>query len=186
MDPTLLPVFTLILPVFTLILGAALSMVTERFRDGRQLARERSAREVARQTEKLDRRDEFELTVLRQAHLAITELMRALLEIHFEGSRRYHRRGPYLPEGDSGRDQYEQLRQKQAEFSSLKGLILEDSLREECGKLQGLITNASIATSYDEGDARLTALAPVLAEVQDSISTRIRALYQVPITQRSR
>jgi hypothetical protein len=169
-----------LLPVATLILGAGLTMLTERLRDGRQLAREQSVRDAARQTEKLDRKDEFELRVLRETHSAITELMRALLKIHLEGSDRHHRGGPYLPEGDSGRDQYERLRQKQGEFSSLKGLILEDSIRYECDKFQGLVTQVSIATSYEDADTLLTRLGPVLAKVQDSISARIRTLYKEP------
>lgn len=175
-----------VVPAVTLVVGAALSMLTERLRDRRQSAREHSARDAARQTEKLDRRDEFELSVLRETHSAITELMRTLLEIHLEGSRRHHQGGPYLPEGDSGRVQYERLRQKQGEFSSLKGLILEDSLRDECDKFQSLVTRVSIATSYDDGDKLVTALGLVVAEVQDSISRRIRTLYKAPSTGRER
>lgn len=167
-----------LVPVVALIVGAALTMLTEGLRDGRQLARERSARDAARQIEKLDRRDEFELSTLRETHSGITQLMRAVLEIHLEGSSSHHRGGPYLPEADSGRDQYERLRQKQSEFSSLKGLILEDSIRDECDKFQSFVTQLSIATSYDAGDKLLTELGPVAAKVQDSISTRVRTLYK--------
>lgn len=78
------------------------------------------------------------------------------------------------------RDQYERLRQKHGEFPSLKGLILEDSIRDECEKFQSFVTRVSIATSYDAGDKLLTALGPVVAKVQDSISTRIRTLCKAP------
>jgi hypothetical protein len=166
-----------ILPVVTFVLGWGGTIFTEAKRDERQLARERSLRIEQRRTAREDRREDFELTTLKQLLGSLDRLGRAMARYDLIDVQISKVSGMYgsnrIPDPDGSIS--EELRLAYVEMDTFVGLTLDDRIRESAR-----VAGAAMI-QLNKGPKTLGE-----AEVERNEARRLAAIAQMAITDRIR
>ncbi|MEZ0066696.1 hypothetical protein ABIA32_002708 [Streptacidiphilus sp. MAP12-20] len=165
-------------PTLAFFLGGLSSYARDALTEKRQrhrLAAERSA-ERARVT--LDRREAFELDHLQRLNDALQDLGRAAGRMHYLDTMASHQTGIYAGPGVP-EDASTALLDANRSVHTLKGLVLDDELREKVAETQRLLNIPSSMHNSTPAEAE-RAFEPAiraLDETQAAVSARIREIY---------
>ncbi|MEU8784285.1 hypothetical protein [Streptomyces sp. NPDC048637] len=160
---------TAVLPVVSLVLGAWLTQLNDRRRDDAQLQREQRAHALERARQRLDRREEFELTHLGDLHTQLTDLVGASIN--------------YVEHRSEDRSEQDgKFTEANGKVAALTSLVLDDERRQIVESLHRATTTMVLESHFrDSGSEwRRKAYAEVMAlhkTATESIAERIRAIY---------
>lgn len=148
----------------TLVLGGWLNQLTEERREAAALRREERLRSLDREQAVLDRRETFELAHLVEVNDLLSRLFTAALACHNHVQ-------DDVPLGEAGTLLFATNR----EITRVKGLILDDDIRELVGTAHTVANRLSMSrgTHYTEEAEAFTDV----TAAQEAIAERLRAIY---------
>lgn len=159
---------TAVLPVVTLALGVLLNQWTDARKERAALERERSLRRLDREQSLLDRREAFELTHLQEVHEVLSEMYTAALRC----------REVVEADEQPGDATSAALRDANRRFTSIKGLILDESIRNCSKRAHEEINLMSQGAPIDWlQDLSVELTTRHLDTAQEAIAARLRDIY---------
>lgn len=170
-----------VLPVVTLVLGSGLTFLADERRTGKQREYAREDRAGERDLARADRRDAFELEVLRDVYAGLDHLARAVTQFHLMDDQAARDNDvAYGSVAVIGTDEIaEEVRLAHLEVGRLSDLVLDDDLRGrvEVARLRiGQVHDGPVARQV--ASTRYDAAIALVAMAQTQIASRIRDLYR--------
>lgn len=168
---------TAVLPVVTLVLGAMLNQWNAARLEEVQLRRERKARELEREEQRLDRREEFELTQLSDLYTALGELNDAAV---------IYRARLAQPPNESLQHAAGKFTEAEARVKRLGALVLNDADRQLVEDARDVTVRACLPAGIGS-DAIATTISKAGYEIgraQYAVAARIREVYKAEASSR--
>lgn len=164
------------------LIGYVVALGTELLRNGLQSRREHALRTRNRQEIMQDRKEQFELEVLKNAYAALNRLARAAMRFHLIDMSVAKEVGSYASRRidqrtDPGLD--EEFRQASVQLSSEIELVLDDDLRVRLEETRDALNTPSemYHSSAEDADRVMMQAVEDTYETQRLIGIRIRELY---------
>ena len=162
--------------------GYAVALATEYIRGRGQSNREAAQRDQRRQETIADRRDQFELDVLKDTNSALQRHARAVMQLHLWDLAAAVETGQYAssPRGDRKRDK--ELRLATVDISGLAQLILDDDIRQSVidTKAKLLAPSSMHGSKIEDAKAAMDDAMQTLDSAHKIIGARVRELYSRP------
>jgi hypothetical protein len=162
-------------PVMTLLIGYGTKSFSDWLQDKRNIAREREAREAARQDQRYERRTNFQRQTLLDLQEASMQLARATGAAHHQDEMAYRTTGKWqkqlLPS-----DLDEGYRLAQTLTSMLSVRVRDDSVRQLVKNLKTHSTEAMISANQDDSGRAMTNMASVHEELHERIGELLREI----------
>lgn len=164
------------------LIGYVVALGTELLRNGLQSRREHALRTRSRQEVLQDRKEQFELEVLKNAYAALNRLARAAMRFHLIDMSVAKEIGSYASrriDELTGPELDEEFRHASVQLSSEIALILDDVLRARLEETRDALNKPSklYHSSAEEADRMMMQAVEATYETQRVIGIRIRELY---------
>lgn len=165
------------------LIGYAVALGSEILRNSLQFRREGALRTRDRQENMQDRRDQFELEVLKNAYASLNRLARAAMRFHLIDMSVAKEVGSYASrrvDELTGPELDEEFRQASVQLSSEIELVLDDDLRSRLGEARDALNAPSTMfhSNAVDADRKMNQALISTDETHRMIGIRIRELYR--------
>ncbi|MCQ1994259.1 hypothetical protein [Arthrobacter sp. zg-Y1171] len=164
------------------LIGYAAALASELLRNGLQSRRDDAIRIRDRRENMQDRRDQFELEVLRNAYSSLNRLARAAMRFHLVDMSVAKEVGSYASrriEDLTGAELDEEFRQAAVQLSSEIELVFDDNLRQRLKETRDALRTPSVMfhSNAVDADRAMNKAVTATSETQEALGVRIRELY---------
>jgi hypothetical protein len=162
-------------PVLTLFLGFAASWISEWFRDGRTIKREREAREAASRVQRSERRTNFQRETLLNLQDSVAKLARATGRMHHLDEMEHRKTGKWrssrFPENLNA-----DAHQSNVSVMLLTSRVRDDDIRELAETFRRAANEVPICPNAEAAGNSLAKMAEALGSLHQSIGKMLRKL----------
>jgi hypothetical protein len=172
--PAWLPILTALLPILTLILGFVTASITEWFRDGRAIRREREAREDTSRAQRFERRTNFQRETLLNLQDSVAKLARVTGKMHHFDLMEYRKTGK---RGSLFPDEFSDESQKaNVSITLLTSRVRDDGIRKLAEMFREAANWVPLCPSEEDAKAAVGKMAETLDALYKRTGEALRKL----------